>query len=219
MGQRPSTSYPAVVGPPVHADAANPRPRALPPPRLDLRGEGRRWRIIAYKDGQRVRLISRHGVDHTNRFSDSAAAISNLSARTLVIDGEVTIYDEHLRSRFDWLREPDPGAIATPPLYMVFDLLQRDGRYLTARPLRDRRARLEDIVAGSEFVLPVRRLAPDGVEAWRQVIERGYDGYVAKDEASLYEAGRTRRWLKVKQKRWTVEKDGWRRRTSVVPSA
>ena len=42
---------------------------------------------------------------------------------------------------------------------MAFDLLYRDGRDLSARPLRDRRARLEDVVAGSELVFPVRRLA------------------------------------------------------------
>ena len=34
------------------------------------------WRILAYKDGERVRLLSRHGRDHTRRFHDIAAAIS-----------------------------------------------------------------------------------------------------------------------------------------------
>jgi ATP-dependent DNA ligase len=57
-----------------------------------------------------------------------------------------------------------------------------------------------------------KALAPDGLEAWKQVIERGYEGYVAKDERSPYEGGATRRWLKVKQKGWTVEEDRWRRR-------
>lgn len=70
---------------------------------------------------------------------------------------------------------------------------------------------LEDVVASSELVFPVRRLAADGLEARRQVIERGYEGYVAKDEASAYEGGATRRWLKVKQRDWTVEEDRWRR--------
>jgi ATP-dependent DNA ligase len=42
--------------------------------------------------------------------------------------------------------------------------------------------------------------------------DRGYEGYVAKDEASVYEGGATRRWLKVKQKGWTVEEDRWQRR-------
>jgi hypothetical protein len=32
-------------------------------------------------------------------------------------------------------------------------------------------------------------------------------GRVAKDERSVYEVGATRRWLKVKQKAWTVEED------------
>jgi hypothetical protein len=63
----------------------------------------------------------------------------------------------------------------------------------------------------------VRRLAPDGLEAWKQVVERGYEGYVAKDEASEYEGGRTIHWLKVKQREWTVEDDGWRRRIGMAP--
>jgi len=48
--------------------------------------------------------------------------------------------------------------------------------------------------------------------AWAQVVERGYEGYVAKDEASAYQGGPTRRWLQVKQRDWAVDGDGWRRR-------
>jgi bifunctional non-homologous end joining protein LigD len=148
------------------------------------------WRIIAYKHGDSVRLVSRHGRDHTRRFRDIVAAIAKLSARSLVLDGEVAIFDQQLRSRFDWLRGPDPDAVATPPMYIVFDVLHRDGRELTGRPLRDRRARLENIVTDKDLVLPVRRLGGNGFEAWSEVIARDYEGLVAKDEASAYEAGR-----------------------------
>jgi bifunctional non-homologous end joining protein LigD len=172
--------------------------------------------MLAYKDGAHVQLVSRHGVDHTWRFADIAVAISKLSARPLVLDGEVAIYDEQLRSRFEWLRELDPNAVATPPLLMAFDIVFHNGRDLCARPLRDRRTRLEDIVAGSELVFPVRRLAADGVAAWNQVLARGYEGYVAKGEASAYAAGPTRRWLKVKQKGWTIGDERWTRRISVA---
>jgi peroxiredoxin len=55
---------------------------------------------------------------------------------------------------------------------MAVDLLYHDGRDLTGRPLRGRRARLEDVAAGSELVFPVRRLAPDCLAAWEQVLER-----------------------------------------------
>ena len=81
------------------------------------------WRILAYKDRDSVRLVSRNRVDHTRRFPGIAAAIAKLSARTLVLDGEVAIFDEQLRSRFDWLREPERAAVASPPVYMAFDLL------------------------------------------------------------------------------------------------
>jgi ATP-dependent DNA ligase len=37
--------------------------------------------LLAYKDGDRVRLLRRHGVDHTERFSDVAAAVAKLTAR------------------------------------------------------------------------------------------------------------------------------------------
>jgi len=33
------------------------------------------WRMLAYKDGARVRLLSRSGRDHTRRFREIATAI------------------------------------------------------------------------------------------------------------------------------------------------
>jgi bifunctional non-homologous end joining protein LigD len=95
------------------------------------------WRMLLYKDGARVRLVSRNGRDHARRFADSADAIAK--ARSLVLDGEVAIYDQALRSRFDWLREPDADPVATPPVLMAFDLLHQDGHEL--EPVCTRRGR------------------------------------------------------------------------------
>jgi hypothetical protein len=50
-----------------------------------------------------------------------------------VLDGEVAISDQQLRSRFDWLREPDPDAVASPSVFMAFDLNQ-DRRDRSAGP-------------------------------------------------------------------------------------
>src|SRR5262245_19156624 len=88
------------------------------------------WRMLAYKDRDGVRIVSRNGVNHTKRFPDLATAVAKLTARTLVLDGEIAIFDEQLRFRFDWLREPNPAAVATPPVYVAFDVMFRDGRIL-----------------------------------------------------------------------------------------
>lgn len=57
----------------------------------------------------------RDGLGHTHHFSDLAAAVAALPRRTLVLDGEVAIFDSQLRSRFDRFRERDPDAVATAP--------------------------------------------------------------------------------------------------------
>jgi bifunctional non-homologous end joining protein LigD len=169
------------------------------------------WRMLAYKERDRVRLISRTGVDHTKRFRDVAAAIADIPLVTFILDGEIAIFDAQLRSRFDWLRG-QPGELATPPIFVAFDVLYRGGEHVTARPLKDRRVLLEDLVDGRRnLVLSVRRLASNGLDAWAQVVASGYEGYVAKDEQSSYRGGVTRSWLKVKVPGWTVEGDGWRR--------
>jgi bifunctional non-homologous end joining protein LigD len=168
------------------------------------------YRMLAYKDGARVRLVSRNGIDHTRRFREVGAAIAALKPQTLVLDGEVAIYDQQLRSRFDWLRDP-PDELATPPVLIAFDALYLKGRDISQKPLRERRARLEGLLAGADRVHPVRRLAPNGLEAWAQVLERGYEGYVGKDEASPYLGGKTTSWLKVKVPGWTDPEDRWKR--------
>jgi ATP-dependent DNA ligase len=73
---------------------------------------------------------------------------------------------------------------------MAFDLLYWGRRDLTGRPLRDRRARLEDIVADSGLVFPVRRLATDGLEAGKQVVERGYEATSSRTGPTRTRAGR-----------------------------
>jgi bifunctional non-homologous end joining protein LigD len=169
------------------------------------------WRLLAYKHGARVRLLSRNRVDHARRFRELAAAVASLPVPTLVLDGEVAIFDQHLRSRFDLLQHSDPDVVATPPVYITFDLLYRDGIDLSPRSLGWRRARLEEIVTGGELVFPVRRLPPHGLEAWATVLASGYEGMVGKDEASPYRGGVARSWLKVKVPGWTDPEDRWRR--------
>jgi bifunctional non-homologous end joining protein LigD len=89
------------------------------------------WRILAYKDGNRVRLVSRTGVEHSKRFRGVAEAVARLPFDTLALDGEVAIFDQQLRSRFDWLRAT-PAELATPPIYIAFDVLYRDSSDLTS---------------------------------------------------------------------------------------
>ncbi len=54
---------------------------------------------------------------------------------------------------------------------MAFDCLYHRGQDLRARPLATRRNVLEDVLEGQDLVLPVRRLADDGLTlSWLKVL-------------------------------------------------
>ena len=102
----------------------------------------------------------------------------------------------------------------TPRMLMAFDLLELDGEDQRKRTPRERPQALEHLLDGERLVLPVRRLAPDGLEAWKEVLRAGYEGLVAKDPKSPYVGGRTLKWLKVKQRDYRVEERGWSTQSS-----
>jgi bifunctional non-homologous end joining protein LigD len=152
------------------------------------------FRILAYKEGSKVTLLSRNEKDRTAAFPRIAEAVGRLPARTLLLDGEVVVFDPKKVSRFQLLQRG--GAAAK---YAVFDCLYRDGKDLRSEPLSARREALEQVLRGARGVILLSgRLAEDGLESYRVAKEGGFEGLVAKDLASPYVAGRSRAWRKVK---------------------
>lgn len=119
--------------------------------------------MVAVKEGDTVRLISRAGKDHSHRFPGLVEAIRALRYHTLTLDGEVARYDAQLISRFEWLRSDPQDEVATPPMFMAFDLLQLDEANARAQPLHARRRLLERVLNGAPaLLLPVRRQLATG---------------------------------------------------------
>jgi bifunctional non-homologous end joining protein LigD len=150
-------------------------------------------RILAYKEGEHVHLLSRNDKDRTDRFPRIAAAIRGLQPGTLLLDGEVVVFDNKGVSRFQLLQRGEGD-----PVYAVFDCLFHDGHDLHREPLSARRAVLEKVVASGKDLLIAHQLAGNGLEAFRVAQHHGYEGLVAKDLSSPYLEGRSKNWLKVK---------------------
>lgn len=157
------------------------------------------YRILAYKEGSRVTLLSRNAKDRTAHFEAIALAVGALRHETLLLDGEVVAFDRHGVSRFQLLQN-----VATTLHYAVFDCLFVDGRDLRADPLQSRRAALEKILgkpAGKQPILfASARLAANGLKAYEIAKKKGFEGVLAKDESSPYVSGRSGKWLKFKVK-------------------
>jgi len=155
------------------------------------------FRILAYKEGKNVTLLSRNAKDRTGSFPVIAKAVAALRADTALLDGEAVSFDRHNVSRFQLLQNQE-----SEPRYAAFDCLYLDGRDLRAEPLKVRRQALEDLVgknAGKQAELFVSaRLSRNGLDAYRVAQRKGFEGAVAKDESSPYIQGRSDRWRKFK---------------------
>jgi bifunctional non-homologous end joining protein LigD len=150
-------------------------------------------RMLAYREGDRVRLLSRNGKDRTERFPVIAQAILDLRAQALLLDGEVVVFDRKQVSRFQLLQQGKGEAV-----YVVFDCLYCGRRDLRKEPLTRRRAVLEGAIGKSPVLRLSRLLTANGLDAYRVAKRKGYEGLVAKDLSSPYVQGRSKYWLKVK---------------------
>ena len=80
-----------------------PRPAKEPPAGPgwihEIKHDG--FRIVAHRDGDRVRLVTRNGYDFADRFPLAVAAVAGLPVRSCVIDGEGIACDESGLSVFE----------------------------------------------------------------------------------------------------------------------
>jgi len=154
------------------------------------------YRIIAYKEGRQVQMYSRNDIDRAARYPEIASAIRSMHPATLVLDGEVVVFDRSNVSRFQLLQRG-----ATSSVFVVFDCLFVNGKDLRREPLSARRARLEEVLASEpsgSLIMPSRRVAANGLAAFKIAARRGFEGIIAKDPSSPYLESRSPQWLKVK---------------------
>ncbi len=175
----------------------------------ELKFDGYRALVPIGKDG--VRILTRSGLDWSDRFAPLLPAFEDLPCDTALIDGEI-VAGAGLHG-FGMLQKAIKAG--GPFTFQAFDLLHRDGDDLTGEPLETRRAALEALLKdapplGSLQVSPVIRGAAD--DAFAAICKAGGEGLIAKRLDASYMPGRSRAWLKVKcEQRAEFVVVGWQR--------
>jgi bifunctional non-homologous end joining protein LigD len=171
-------------------------------------------RAIAEVSPGGMRLWSRLGNEKTSQFPEIAAALAAAARKLRVpvtIDGEIVALDakgsalgfQRIQSRIHLTGagEVRRAAAAQPTAFIVFDLLREGDEDLCALPLTERRARLERRFSAIKD--PCIRLSEqvreDGRVLLRRAKEEGWEGLIAKEAHSTYQAGkRSPSWRKLK---------------------
>jgi len=158
------------------------------------------YRILAYIEGNIVRLITRNGNDYTKRFRDIAYSLIDWAdGRAMILDGEMVITDAAGRTDFQALQNYMKNPQAQNLTYIVFDLLALDGEDLRGHRLTDRKKRLEALMKDAPKNLYYSRYVRGKVkESFRAACEAGLEGIVGKKANSVYSQARNGDWIKLK---------------------
>ena len=173
------------------------------------------FRCLAFVDGEEVFLQSR-GSRPLGRYFPEL----ELPKGRYVLDGEIVVRGGNGREDFDALQQrlhPAASRVQrlageTPAVYVAFDLLALDEDSWLERPFAERRAGLEELLAGAAWAdVPVELMptTDSALEAKRWLADA--EGAMAKELAAIYEPGKRRGMVKVKRVR-TIDAVvvGWR---------
>ncbi|MGQ0654274.1 MAG: DNA ligase D [Betaproteobacteria bacterium] len=162
------------------------------------------YRMLARLGRGDAKLFTRTGKDWSDRLPHLVAALKKLKLRDTWLDGEIVVLREDGRADFQALqnafeagsnpRGRDPGVV-----YYVFDAPFLRGQDLQRLPLKERKARLEAALRNA----PAAVRYSDHLEGTaREILDRAcemqLEGLIGKDAESLYVAGRTKSWIKLK---------------------
>lgn len=207
------------ASPPDPAHIAGARRQSLPgDPRPQLASlvgtapTGRDWiheikfdgyRILARVEQGKVQLISRNGLDWTERFPEIARQLGALPVEDALFDGEVVAVGADGISNFQLLQEALSTRRTSPLLYQLFDLRHLNGFDLNSVQLLDRKRLLQQLLeaagmANSARVRYTEHIDADGTAFFDQACRLGLEGIISKRIDAKYRETRSKDWLKIK---------------------
>ena len=162
-------------------------------------------RCLAFRDGERVRLLSRTRRNLDGTYPEIVDSLARERVADFVVDGEVVSLDRG-RTSFARLQQrigiSDPGRARQSPVavfYYVFDLLHLEGHDTTALPLRARKSLLRGTLSFRSRTL---RYTPhrnaEGEVLFAAACAQGWEGAIAKLADAPYVGRRSGDWLKFK---------------------
>lgn len=158
------------------------------------------YRIEARIEHGRVRLLTRTGLDWTERFGkDIRKALTALPVQTAMLDGEIVVESGNGSSDFSLLQADLSEGRQDRFVYYVFDLLHLDGQDLTGASLTDRKAALEPLLASAEGALKYSaHFDESGELVLKHACRLSLEGVISKVADAPYRSGRGRDWVKSK---------------------
>ena len=154
--------------------------------------------MAARIDNGRVLLLTRTGLDWTDKYPSAVAALANLNVKTAYIDGELCGVDDSGLPSFAQTQAATDGERGARLVYYAFDLLHLDGQDVSALPLIERKGLLEPLLANKPGLQFNGHEHGDGELILEHAGKLGFEGVVSKTIDAPYAPGNRGLWRKAK---------------------
>jgi len=157
------------------------------------------YRIHARIDEGDVRLLTRTGLNWTEKYPPIAAALEKLPIEQGYLDGELCGVRPDGTTSFSIIQAASDSGNADALVYFLFDLLFLDGEDLTGLPLSERKARLASVMTGVGTPLQYSdHQVGRGPTFHAEACKLGLEGIVSKRADAPYVSGNRALWVKTK---------------------
>jgi bifunctional non-homologous end joining protein LigD len=158
------------------------------------------YRLQARIDRGRVKLLTRGGLDWTDKFGKAVVgALKALPVETAMLDGELIVENEAGASDFSALQADLSAGRSDRFVYYAFDLLHLDGYDLQATPLAARKEALQQLIGPERGLVRFsEHFEQDGDLVLRHACRLSLEGVISKRRDGPYRSGRGKDWLKSK---------------------
>jgi DNA ligase D-like protein (predicted ligase) len=154
--------------------------------------------MAARIDNGRVQLLTRTGLDWTNKYPSAIAALANVRVTTAYIDGELCGVDEVGLPGFAQTQAATDGERGVHLVYYAFDLLHLGGWDVSSLQLVERKALLEPLVKDKPGLQFNGDEAGDGGLILKHAGKLGFEGVVSKTIDAPHAPGNRGLWRKAK---------------------
>jgi len=156
------------------------------------------YRMLARITHRDARLFTRSGKDWTERLGALSSALKKQRLEGSWLDGEIVVLRDDGRANFQALQNAFEFGRDKEIVYYVFDAPYLKGEDLRGLPLEERKARLKEALKTSSIVRFSDHLEGEAREVLDKACEMKLEGLIGKDATSVYAAGRSKSWIKLK---------------------
>lgn len=158
------------------------------------------YRIVAYVQENKARLMTRNGQDYTTHFASIASSLATYANnRAMILDGEAVIIDNEGKTDFQALQNYIKKPSGKELTYVVFDILALDGKDLRNESLLDRKDVLANLMKNApDNIYYSKHITGNGNSYFETACELCLEGIIGKKADSVYSGTRNGDWIKLK---------------------